>query len=146
MIEDAPDVAKMFVASMNASDYRVELQKIQGYPFWDTGIEADIERFDPDLIILDLRLTRKQGLIREGRNEMTDSGFRILRHLISSERLRKKDIPVVVCSSFLDPSEKDLGEVDRRRALDSGAKAALRKNPFPTPVDFLRHARGWQKP
>jgi CheY-like chemotaxis protein len=124
MIEDSRESQLRFLQSLSA-DEQVDLQPITNEPFFDDEIEMAIRDFNPDLIILDLRLSRNN-----------DSGFRVLRKLKESPHL--KDIPVVVCSKYIDSSSKD---PNRLMALEYGAIDALPKIPFPKAGDFLKYAR-----
>src|SRR4051794_3056414 len=124
LIEDSRETQLRLLQSLSLEE-EVELQPISTSPFFDERIEAAIKSFNPNLIILDLRLTQDNN-----------SGFRVLRKLKASESL--KEIPVVVCSRFLNSSPEN---ENRKKAISYGAVAALPKLPFPKAEEFLRYAK-----
>ena len=124
IIDDSEEAQRRFLASLPVAA-GFELQPISVEPFFDEKIERAIAEFDPDLILLDLRLSRDE-----------QSGFRVLRKLKTSELLR--DVPVVVCSLSVSRAPADS---NRRKALEYGAQSALHKIPFPEPDQYLRYAR-----
>lgn len=123
MIEDSRETQIRFLESLPPGT-DVELQLITIAPFFDDLIEKAIGEFCPNLIILDLNLLRDE-----------DSGFRVLRKLKESSL---REIPVVVCSKYIGRSPDDLNRI---RALQLGAVAALPKIPFPEPQEFLKFSR-----
>ncbi|HEV2883105.1 MAG TPA: hypothetical protein VGX24_17685 [Pyrinomonadaceae bacterium] len=124
MIEDSRETMIKFLHSL-PRDENVEVQAIVIAPFFDNKIEQAIDEFDPDLIILDLLLTRDE-----------ESGFRVLRRLKESALL--KDIPVVVCSKLISRGSDDK---NRQRAELYNPAAVLPKIPFPEAQEFLNYAR-----
>ena len=124
IIADSRETQIRFLRTLGLHE-NLEFQAITTEPFFDEIIEDAIKAFNPDLIILDLRLTRDN-----------ESGFRVLRKLKESESLT--DIPVVVCSKFIT---KNLKDKNKERAMTYGAVAALPKVPFPKAEEFLKFAR-----
>jgi CheY-like chemotaxis protein len=124
MIEDTRETIIKFLHSCPPEEL-IELQPISVAPFFGKEIEEAIASFNPDLIILDLRLTRDE-----------ESGFRVLRQLKESKAVRH--VPVVVCSKFISSG---LDCANRKRAISMGADAALSKAPFPKFEEFISYAR-----
>lgn len=124
IIEDSRESQVKFLQAIKPG-VLVELQLISAPPYFDKKVEKSITSFNPDLIMLDLLLL-----------EETDSGFRVLRQLKDSKYLKK--VPVVVVSKFIG---RDPNDMNKLKALDYGAVAALPKIPFPKAEDFLKFAK-----
>jgi len=118
LIDDSRETQLRFLASVQEE---VELQAITVAPFFDDQVETAIKEFDPDLIVIDLHLTRSE-----------ESGFRVLRLLKESS---VSNIPIVVCSRFISDTSED---ANKAKALLLGAIAALPKFPFPTLQDLFK--------
>src|SRR5437868_2188370 len=102
IIEDVRETIYRILESMPEP---VEVQAITVAPFFSEEIEDAIARFNPDLIILDLRLTRTE-----------ESGFRVLRQLKESKTVGQ--VPVVVCSKYIGSGPND---ANKKRAISWGA-------------------------
>lgn len=124
MIEDSRETQIRFLQSVPLG-VEIELQAITTDPFFDESIEKAIVEFSPNLIILDLRLSRDEA-----------SGFRVLRKLKESEAL--SGVPVVVSSKYIG---RDSNDKNRKTALSYGAADALPKFPFPKLDDFLKYVK-----
>jgi PleD family two-component response regulator len=123
IFDDSVDALKRFEKKFEG--VKVEIQTFRT-PFVDEDVLRKLIKFKPQLIVVDL--------ILEGFKE---DGYGLIKDLQEIEDV--KDIPIIVCSKLINPS--DLGLAEKEECLKlPGVVAAYPKFPgYPSAEEFLKY-------
>lgn len=125
IFEDSKDALIRFSENLKNSNIKLKMYR---QPIIDQSLKDDLISFNPDLIVIDLVL--------EGSRE---DGYQLIKDIQEDKKLT--DVPIVVCSKFINESPRGLKEKEVCLNMP-GVVAAFGKIPnFPSSDELLRFIR-----